>query len=143
MCMALTGYLLLQMPDDAEFWSFFIFGMFFYSPLSLVAAAILAGGVYSTANSKKLEKRKKTFVITLQAAGIVLIAAGWLWFGGMLMGLTGYLLLLIMAAFGVTVWFVVRSVQQKKWLPAVLAVALFIGLVVAIYLALGELISRM
>ena len=59
------------------------------------------------------------------------------------MGLTGYLLLLIMAAFGVTVWFVVRSMRQRKWLPAVLAVALFIGLVVAIYLALGELISRM
>lgn len=59
------------------------------------------------------------------------------------MGLTSYLLLFILAMLGLSVWAIVLNIRQGQWWLAALIAAAFVAMVIVIYLALGELISRM
>ena len=59
------------------------------------------------------------------------------------MSLTLYLALFLLAMLALAVWAIVRLLRRKRRGVALLVAAAYLGLVAAVYFALGALIGRM
>ena len=59
------------------------------------------------------------------------------------MGLTGILLLMILALFVFVIYFVIDGIRQKNWKRAIISVAAFCSIVLLMYFGLLRFITSM
>lgn len=59
------------------------------------------------------------------------------------MGLTGYLLIIILALLVITMKFVIDGIRSKNWKKAIISVVIFLAITLLMYFGLLRLITSM